>query len=396
MARLSTEPAKRKVVQLRSRFVALPVDSKDFLFARTHEQDADSSSSSSPVHQLFVTGLQLGTTSSSLKKAFSPFGKVTSVSLILPPPSSTTTLSIQQIAQSQSLDSPILPLLSPLPSQHPISAILSFATAPNFPPTTKSITPLISSRPTLPSFLESSANKYDARRPHLSTIIAHSDSWMNQYDKRQAALIPDSYTPNLKPSASAKASKLSSRNKKGGKDVGPLPGSAAAALATYSAAQAALLDRSTNPDEVPEGEWTLVSRGGKHGQSLLPTGAVPSLLGYGGVTVGVARKGGKRRMHREEDAEEEGEQGIKKIVGDGFYRFTKEDGRRKDLENLKARFEEDKERVGRFRESRGRGGSSRGGSSSRGGASRGRGGGGASRGRGGSSGGRDSRSYKPY
>lgn len=113
--------------------------------------------------------------------------------------------------------------------------------------------------------------------------------------------------------------------------MGPLPGSAAAALAAHSAAVRAAADRTTNPDEVQEGEWTLVSRGGKHGQSLLPTGATPGLLGYGAVTVGVARKGGKRRAGADEEKEDgEGEVGeVKKIVGDGFYRFTREDGRKK-------------------------------------------------------------------
>ncbi|KAL8281513.1 hypothetical protein RQP46_006197 [Phenoliferia psychrophenolica] len=189
---------------------------------------------------------------------------------------------------------------------------------------------------------------------------------MANYDQRQAALVPTSYTPALKSSSSSSSqtpSKSSLKKKGAGKDVGPVPGSAAFALAAHSAAQLASQDRSLNPDEVVENEWTLVSRGGKHGQSLLPAGAVPTLLGYGAVTVGVARKGGKKRSSTVRDEEDGvGDQGIKKIVGDGFYRFTKEDGRRKDLENLKARFEEDKERVGRFRESRGRGGSSRGGS----------------------------------
>lgn len=314
MARLSTQPSKRAVTVLRSRFVALPVGAHDFVFARTH--DADEAGLT-----LFVTGLPLGSTPKSIKKTFAPFGSVGSVSLLPAVSDGPTSLAQQQAALASS-DSTVPPLFQSDSVSTPSapSALVVFTSPPSFPPTTKSIAPLPAA-PKLASFLTTSATAHSHARPHLSVVIAHSDAWMNAHDLRQAALVPTSYTPAPLKSAASK--------KKAAKDVGPVPGSAAYALAAHSAAQVAAADRTTNPDEVQEGEWTLVSRGGKHGQSLLPAGATPTLLGYGAVTVGVARKGGKRRAETARDDEDDGEQGIKKIVGEGFYRFTKEDGRRK-------------------------------------------------------------------
>lgn len=106
----------------------------------------------------------------------------------------------------------------------------------------------------------------------------------------------------------------------------------------HSAEQAKQRSRAHNPDEVDEGEWTLVAGGGKHGKSLLPTGVTPSIMGYGeGRTVKVAKGGKKGRGILDEDEDgsgEEGEgrekmdQGVKKIVGDGFYSFVKNQQRR--------------------------------------------------------------------
>ena len=87
------------------------------------------------------------------------------------------------------------------------------------------------------------------------------------------------------------------------------------------------MDRDHNPDEIQDGEWTLVTGGGKHGKSLLPEGVVPNLEGYGGVTVKVATK--KRGKQSEQEEELNRDAGIKKIVGEGFYRFNKADSRRK-------------------------------------------------------------------
>lgn len=146
--------------------------------------------------------------------------------------------------------------------------------------------------------------------------------------------LPPTYTPQ---STSKKANENNKKSKKNKlKDVGPLPGSAAAALAAHAAAVKKSKDRSINPDQEDEGEWTLVTRGGKHGQSLIPAGATANQSGYGGVTVGVAaRTRGREASDDEEDGDDDDREEkekklkeIKKIVGDGFYRFTKEDKRK--------------------------------------------------------------------
>ncbi|KAI5475264.1 hypothetical protein MNV49_001677 [Pseudohyphozyma bogoriensis] len=387
MARLSTQPkppkpaSTRTAVALRSAFVALPSGKKDWVFARIHGQqddDEEEAGGAAKGKQLFITNLPVGCTEKSLKKGLAELGKVAAVEL-LPSSSSSTTLLAKEIASTTIPNISILPLFTPEATSSSssitassVSAIISFASPPSFPPSSTLTLPHLAA--SLPSFLTTSASRYSLSRPHPSTIIAHTDTWTSAYDARKLAAAPPSYTPASTKTLSKTAAKKLARAAKN-KDVGPLPGSAAAALAAHAEYLKERDDRSKNPDEIQEGEWTLVSRGGKHGKSLLPTGATATVEGYGGVTVGVARRGWKG-VKKGQEGEEVGAQ--RKIVGDGFYRFTKEEGRKKDLAKLKERFEEDKRRLGKFRE----------GGASRGGRGRGRGAGAA--------GGREGRSFKPY
>ncbi|GAA6033366.1 hypothetical protein JCM8097_006715 [Rhodosporidiobolus ruineniae] len=389
MVRLSTQPDVAKALPLRSGFYALPLNSGQLhLFARLHHQGAhddddegDHAEGSEGTKQLFVTGLPLGASTKGLKAALGKVWgdevKVTKVEL-LPAPAATDgvySLYQQQLALATAAgdgNPDVAPLFdlsgastsTSVPPPH--SALVTFSSTPTLPPPPfPATTPL--NLPPAPSFLASSAARHALARPHRSIATAHVDEWMRAFDARKLAAAPAAYSA---PETPAQAKKAKKKGKKGGKtaDVGPLPGSAAEALARHTAQQAKLRDRSFNPDEVDEGEWTTVARGGRHGKSLLPTGAVPSLTGYGGVNVKVA---GKKRGRASEE-EEKNDAGIRKIVGEGFYRFNQADSRKKHLASLKAKFEEDKVRLDRMRK------------------------GGAGRPRGGGFGGKERRAFKPY
>lgn len=313
MPRLPTQPKSKPgapIIPLRSGFFALPFSSSAspssdnlYIFARLHHAEESDAS-----NQLFVTSLPLGTTSVALTKVFSalyPSNPPTSVLLL--PSLSQPTLHSSAAAPPAPID-PLFP--APNPSHSP-SAILTFSSPPSLPPPSKRI---LFPTPSL-SYLAASADAYDAARPHNSTIIAHSDSWMSAYDARKIAASASSL-PEFTPAPAAKKAKKPSKNA----PVAPLPGSAAYALAAHAAQQALAADRTRNPDAVVEEEWTTVSRGGRHGKSLLPTGTKESVLGYGGVQVGVAKR--REVVEGEEPPE------TKVIVGEGFYRFKKEEGRR--------------------------------------------------------------------
>ncbi|GAA5944151.1 uncharacterized protein JCM15063_000162 [Sporobolomyces koalae] len=410
MAKLATQPETAVTIPLRSGFFALPFNQgQSHLFARIHHQqqladdedeNLEDEAGQGSANQLFVTGVPLGMTEKGLKqtlaKVFEPT-KVKQVSFLPSSNASQGVLSLltkevtaakhavafQGITVSPLFDDSSSSTSTSAPASAS-SAIVTFSSAPALPP------PAYPATTTLviavqPSFLSTSAQRHALARPHRSTVIAHVDTWMNAYDARKLAAAPASYSADV---AIAQREQLeqaaNKKNKKGKKgkttDVGPLPGSAAEALARHAEEQRKRFDQDHNPDEVQDGEWTLVTGGGKHGKSLLPTGISPTVDGYGGVTVKVAKKKRGKSTPLEEEAND---QGIKKIVGDGFYRFNKADSRRKSLATLRSKFEEDKARVDRMR-------------SGPGGRGRGRGRGGfSSRGRGGG-GGREGRSYKPY
>ncbi|GAA5836486.1 hypothetical protein JCM11251_007091 [Rhodosporidiobolus azoricus] len=392
MARLSTQPDTIKAIPLRSGFYALPL-SNAHLFVRLHNQqqygengdsdEEDRAAGAKGSKQLFVTGLPLGTSEKGLKAALGRIWgeevKVKKVEMLPAPPAAGAVFTLYQkelAAASANLEG--VPTISPLfdPSAAststaippPPSAIVTFASSPSLPPPPyPTSTPL--NLPSVPSFLSTSAARHSAARPHRSVVIAHVDDWMRAYDARKLAAAPAAYTAPDNSAAAKKAAKKEQKKKgKKAADVGPLPGSAAEALARHAALQAKMHDKSFNPDEVDEGEWQTVTRGGKHGKSLLPTGVVPTLSGYGGVNVKVA---GKKRGKAAEE-EPKNDAGIRKIVGEGFYRFNKVEGRKRELANLKTRFEEDKRRVDRLRA------------------------GGPGKARGGGAGGRAGRSFKPY
>ncbi|GAA5845933.1 hypothetical protein JCM3766R1_000864 [Sporobolomyces carnicolor] len=412
MPKLPTQPTHAQVIPLRSGFYALPFsDGRNFLFARIHHQQEDEDDNDEPSetrHKLFVTGMPLGMTDKGLKQTLSKVwesnSKIKSVELLPSTnhangPHGPLALLTKELTAAQHAvpiqGITVSPLFSPshplVPPSSASSAIVTFGSTPSLPPPSyPSATPV--SIAAQPSFLKTSSLKHHLARPHRSLVIAHVDTWMQAYDARKLASAPASYSADVAIAEREQAA-LAAKSKKGKKkaaatDVGPLPGSAAAALARHAEEQRKRNDRDHNPDEVQDGEWTLVTGGGKHGKSLLPTGVVPTLEGYGGVSVKVARKKRGKATPAEDEAHD---QGIKKIVGDGFYRFNKADSRRKSLAALRTRFEEDKARVDRMRQSSGGRGGGRGGRGGRGGsASRGRGGGG------GGSAGREGRSYKPY
>ncbi|GAA5927473.1 hypothetical protein JCM10213_003480 [Rhodosporidiobolus nylandii] len=375
MARLSTQPETAKVVALRSGFYALPLNAgQTHLFVRLHNsasagEDSDASDvegaqgAAGSSKQLFVTGLPYGASEKGIKAALNKVWggedgavKVKKVELLPAPPAtgSVYTLYQQQLAAASVLGEGSAPAIAPLfdfsdgaststAAPAPTSAIVTFSSAPSLPPAPYlASTPL--NLPAQPSFLASSAARYAFARPHRSLVTAHVDEWMRAFDARKLAEAPAAYTAPETAAAAKKAKK--GKKGKAVADVGPLPGSAAEALARHTALQAQLADRNFNPDEAVEDEWQTVTRGGKHGKSLLPTGVAPTLTGYGGVNVKVA---GKKRGRASQEEEPKNDAGIKKIVGEGFYRFNKADSRKKELANLKARFEEDKRRVDRLR-----------------------------------------------
>ncbi|GAA5820105.1 hypothetical protein JCM10212_000444 [Sporobolomyces blumeae] len=432
MPRLSTQPETVSAIPLRSGFFALPFNhGQTHLFARVHAsaldqdplgsddddeaEDAGSKGDKGKERQLFVTGVPVGMTEKGLRTTLSRVwddaarSKVTKVEML---PSSgggggVPTLVDKEVLsarhgvamhgiQVHPLFDPSLSSSSSAPSSSTgstlapsRSAIVTFSTSPRFPPA-----PYPSSTSTsiasYPSFLTSSRSTHSLARPPRSLVVAHVDSWMNQFDARKLAAAPAQYSADvLIAQREADRARLEkdkkNKNKRKGKatvtDVGPVPGSAAEALARHAEEQRRRNDKDYNPDEVQDGEWTLVTGGGKHGKSILPEGVVPNVEGYGGVTVKVARaKRGKKPGEGEDDGINR-DAGIKKIVGEGFYRFNKADSRRKSLSALKAKFEEDKARVDRLRTS----GSSRGRGGARGGGPRGAG-----------THGRDMRAFRPY
>lgn len=339
MPRLSTQPAKAvqhlPVVPLRSGFFALPFAlpgaATVYLVARVHhggaEDEGDEGRSAAGTTQLFVTPLPLQTTEDEVKNAFERvYSKEVSHVRLLPATVEQPTM--YDIASSST--STVLPLF---PSSHgsstlqsSCSAVVTFSSPTPLPPLAS--TSMSWPQETPASYLAATQARHDLARPHLSTVIAHSDSWMNAFDAKKIAaaaaqaLVP--VTASSKAAAKVKAAKAKNGKGKKGANLPPAPGSAAAALAAHSAAVALAADRTRNVDAVEEEEWTMVSRGGKHGQSLLPAGAVPSLVGYGAVTVGVARKKAPGAPVVESGGE--GEHSV--IVGEGFYRFKKEEGRR--------------------------------------------------------------------
>lgn len=516
MVKLSTQPVKpstSKLIQLRSGFYSIPFKFNNstnggsttcelFIMAKVYTGESSSSGVDKigedngewggieeeedkeeeveeNKNKLFLTNLPLNSTEEILIKAFNKLftgiNKVLSVKLILPLNNSINSIK-NQIFDSTTCNSnsiPIQPLFnSPLPTSSlnsPISAILTFQSLPSL----TSSFPLISwpfpssSSTSTPSYLKLSKQLYNLARPNLSTIIAHSDSWMSNLDRKklnkalEIKKLSDSLsTKPLQPSKSSIKKSNNNNNKSKKSTTGPpQPGSAAYALSSHLSNVAKSKDRTINPDELIENDWTFVSRGGKHGKSLLPSDTIAnSISGYGGINVKVSRrpKLGEEAMGVKGTGEEEV---VKGIVGEGFYSFSKADSRRAgmfyfsffvssfssfflpffslpsslsfsnlttsfflsissflpsklslnkiELTNLKAKFEEDKIRVSKFRESFSAS-SSRGSSSSRGTypfSSRGRGGSGSSsrgsRGRGGTgsrggSSGKGERSYKPY
>jgi len=353
MPRLPTQPESTAPIPLRSGFYALPFNVGSYhLFTRLHSSISDDEQTTTTTggggtSQLYVTGIPLGMTEKGIKQTLLKVWDNSKIKQVEILPSSTSTgssgvLSLytkevmaaqhgvpyQGITISPLFDPTSLP--PPLPTSSS-SAIITFTSPPTFPPPPYPSTTTLSIA-SQPSFLVSSSIRYQTARPHRSIALAHIDTWMQTYDQRKLSSAPASYSADLL-IASREAEALAKKSKKGGKkgklatDVGPLPGSAAEALARHAEEQRRKMDRDHNPDEVQDGEWTLVTGGGKHGKSLLPEGAVPNVEGYGGVTVKVATK--KRGKQSEADEELNKDAGIKKIVGEGFYRFNKADSRRK-------------------------------------------------------------------
>ncbi|BGP22469.1 hypothetical protein Rt10032_c07g3069 [Rhodotorula toruloides] len=365
MARLSTQHESIKAVPLRSGFYALALNNgKTHLFARLHhaaalEGHADGAESSK---QLFVTGLPLGVSEKGLKAALGKvWGDSCKVKEVRSLQGASTkdymTLYEKEVASAPAAEGAGAPEVAPLfdpsepststPIPPPHSAIVTFSSTPSLPPPAyPATTPL--TLPAAPSFLSASAARHARARPHRSVVIAHVDEWMRAYDARKTAAAPASYDPEAARAAAEEAKGQKAKKGKKGKavDVGPLPGSAAEALARYQAEMARKNEAAFNPDEEDDGEWHTVSRGGKHGKSLLPTNVVPTLTGYGGVNVKVA---GKKRGKVAAEEPARMDAGVKKIVGDGFYSFNRAEGRKRDLANLKSRFEEDKRRLDRLR-----------------------------------------------
>jgi hypothetical protein len=356
MPKLPTQPENAQVIPLRSGFYALPFNNgSDYLFTRLHQQsnelEEDEEGQSAGGERLFITGIPLGMTEKGLKQTLNKVWttddfKIKSIESLASPnatklnggPHGVLSLLTKEVTSAQH-STTVTPLFSPeqtssLPSfSSSSSAVITFASSSKWllPPSPyPASTSLVISSKSSPSFVSISSLKHSIARPHRSLVTAHVDTWMQAYDSRKLASAPAAYSADVL-IAERELALAQSKTKKGKKklakqtDVGPLPGSAAAALARHAEEQRKKFDKDHNPDEVQDGEWTLVTGGGKHGKSLLPTDVKPTLEGYGGTTVKVARK--KRGKKSEEP--EVLDQGIKKIVGEGFYRFNKADSRRK-------------------------------------------------------------------
>jgi hypothetical protein len=337
-----------RIVTLRSGFYAIPFNLsstlKIYIFLRSHksmmegiEVDLDEAAEGMT---LFLTGLPYGSTTKSIKsnliKLF-PTNKINNVQLL---PSSTahdyTDLydheKLSSTLESNALVTPLFnDSISTPASTSTFSALVTFLTSPSLPPSLPSTTLLTWSTPTLPSYISIASSRYSLARPHRSTVIAHSDSWMTAFDKRKStstatALATSLLSHEVLPPVKIKKEKL--KRDKSGKIIKPvkgsgipLPGSAAHALLVHTNQLAVAANRTINPDEVVEENWTMVSRGGKHGKSLLLPGVNAGLQGYGGAVVGIAKK---RKLGEEVESPKE----TKMIVGEGFYRFRKDEKRR--------------------------------------------------------------------
>lgn len=348
MARLTTQPSAsviKPAIPLRSGFYAVPFltssssTKENWIYVRSHKtgEDQGTDEEQNEVNKLFVTGLPYGFTAKSIKTTFTklyPLNQIVHVELLTAATGSTT-LYDHEVISSTAYPSvtPLFPSTStqPFPSLSS-SALITFSSHPTLPPSYS--TPPILSTPTLPLYVNSASTNYALARPHLSTIISHSDSWMTAFDARRltsaaSALSTAFITHEIAgPSSSRELTsmKKGKKGKKGKKNSvdGPAPGSAAAALLAHTQSLANAANRKINPDQVVEEDWTFVSRGGKHGKSLLPTGAPATLVGYGGKTVKVA----KAKKLGEEVEKGEMVEGMKMIVGEGFYRFRKDEKRR--------------------------------------------------------------------
>lgn len=346
MARLTTQPvaapgAYTATVPLRSGFYAVPfsLSTKSvagtplWVFIRNHPSEGGDGDKLEPeeamnTSKLFATGLPYGTTVKSLKTTFAklfPINKIEAAELI-DNNTGTTSLYLQEIASASNTD--VAPLLAssstsanPIPAGSTSSAILTFRDRIVLPPTYPA-TPTWTT-PALSSYLATASALYRLARPHLSTIIAHSDSWMTAFDARKVKATADALATSIITHEIIVPAKPTGKKEKNGKKTKssvPLPGSAAHALAAHTSALALAADRTINPDDVVEENWTMVSRGGKHGKSLLPAGSKIGLQGYGGAKVGVAR------VRKLDEDKLDGE--VKMIVGEGFYRFRKDERRR--------------------------------------------------------------------
>jgi len=150
---------------------------------------------------------------------------------------------------------------------------------------------------------ESSSEAYDLSHPTLNLLIQHADSYMNRFDKSEI-----SAHPLLNPLASVSIPALARANDDG------------------------------------DGEWTLVTRGGKHGTSLIPTGvtatsATPVKVMKKGFAE-AAREGKRKKVHKSINLEE-------------FYKFQKREMRERNIASIASKFTDDKARIDKLRQSRG-------------------------------------------
>lgn len=366
MPRLSTQPAVASAVSLRSGFYALPLSNGKLHVAvralstasAEDEHEHGGGGFAADQTRLFATSLPIEATQQAVKRLLSkvlPRNTVTDVDLVA---SAETTSSDTLLAKDRlvsSVKEAITPLFPPatqtLPAVTPSpSAIVSFDSPVTVPPEPyQASTAFHTSTPT--SYLSRSRARHSLARPHRSTTIAHADSWMNEFDarRRQAASSAHAAIDTAIQDAthlSLKQRKKLKRAARAQAQSGPTPGSAAAALAAYAALQAKLADQEHNPDEPDEEGWTLVTSGGRHGKSSLPEGAEASVTGYGATTFQVAKPNKLGRPRDDSDQEavsgDEGpaegsprkkpkaqyESGVRKTVGSGFYRFTKQAERR--------------------------------------------------------------------
>lgn len=347
-------PTANVPIALRSGFHALPfifsssskspsrASTPHWIYARIHESNVGGDDAEQEGEgregMLFVTGIAHPCSLKSIKATFTavyPGNKITAVQF-LEGESTIPTLLEREKTNLNPFISPLFNTgdasttstdLIPLTTH---SAIITFSSTPSLPPLSfgdKSIPRWITPSS---SYLAATKALHSIARPHLSSIIAHSDSWMTTYDlslktKADLKLVESAKNHGvLPPSVLSKSAKKTKKGKNGKPlpSTDPLPGSAAHALATHITLTAQLSNKAFNPDEVVEEEWKLVTRGGQHGTSLLPTGVTVDVSGYGGARVAVARK---RKLGEEEVG---GVEEHRIIVGEGFYRFRKEDGRR--------------------------------------------------------------------